>query len=91
MAIYLLGGCGEQSQCLAFADQSFEGGEEQLEWTNLDIVDHFAWLIVDTVGDENDCADYHMLINADLIPIHSTESSWSTLKSWFGEPGGGGR
>ena len=79
VVLWILGGCGEAAECLAYSDEAGTGEREIISYTNDEPADRTVFLVVDSYG-PGSCGEYQGPVICDgLVPIRPV--SWSVLKS----------
>lgn len=86
VALWLLDGCGGDFQCLAYADEGTTGDTETIEFVHEGETQRTLFLVVDSFVEPAACASYELEIVECVNGVVATgPTSWSTLKSTFGE------
>jgi hypothetical protein len=83
--LWLLGECGEATECLAYSDTGLDGEDEAVIYQNLTGVPQNIYLVVDSF-DEASCAEFTVDLRCNGTVVGVEGTSWSTLKDRYALP-----
>jgi len=82
--LWILGGCGVDTECLGFADAGFDGEDEQLRFENTASVTRDVYVVVDSFAADT-CADYALALECSGATVVTEAVNWSALKELYRE------
>lgn len=81
-ALWLLDGCGEPFNCLAFADETLGGDPEVISYLNAGSLDRFVYLVVDSYG-VGTCGSYDVDFSSTNGAVAVESMNLGSVKALF--------